>query len=59
MSEQPVMGILEANVKIKSLSKETENIKKKQTKILELEMTIIKTENSLDGFTSRVEMADP
>lgn len=35
------MDILETNVKIKVLSKEIGNIKKKQMKILELKMTII------------------
>ena len=42
------MNILETNVKIKCLSKETENIRKKQTEILELEMIIIIIKNSLD-----------
>lgn len=45
-----LQNMLETNVKIESLGKETEDVKKSQMKIWEL-----KIQNSADGFSSRTE----
>lgn len=56
MFEGPTMNILERNIKIKVSAKKQKY--KEQMEILELEVTIIKINNSQDGLKSSLEMAN-
>lgn len=54
MLQQEIINTLETNEKIENLSKETEDIKKKQRKVSELKNTI-QIKRSVDGLKSKTE----
>lgn len=54
MLQQEIINTLETNEKIENLSKETEDIKKKQRKVSELKNTV-QIKRSVDGLKSKTE----